>query len=128
MTIYLVSSHFVFVLETSESQTPSSNTSSSEVKHVQDHQEINGKVDVSLILKLQHKLAEVEREKARIQSRLDEIDLSPKSEKVKYEAESAFRISELEMSNSGLKSQLFELQSSINEGNRYFQCKVLYEY
>lgn len=86
------------------------------MKHDQDTQDINGKVDVALILKLQHKLAEVEREKARIQSRLDEIDSSPRSEKAKFEAEATFRISELEMSNSELKSQLFELQNSINEG------------
>lgn len=71
---------------------------------------------MALILKLQHKLAEVEREKTRIQKRLDEIDLSPRAEKAKNEAESIFRISELEMSNSELKSQLYELQSSINEG------------
>lgn len=110
-----------FFLGTSESHTPSSNTSGSDVKHDQDNQEINGKVDVALILKLQHKLAEVEREKARIQSRLDEIDSSPRSEKAKFEAESTFRISELEMSNSELKSQLFELQNSINEGKRIAQ-------
>lgn len=104
-------------LGTSDSQTPSSNTSSSEVvKHEPENQEINGKIDVSLILKLQHKLAEVEREKARIQKRLDEIDLSPRAEKVKNEVEASFRISELEMSNSELKSKLFELQNSINEG------------
>lgn len=86
------------------------------MKHDTETQEINGKVDVALILKLQHKLAEVEREKARIQSRLDEIDLSPKAEKAKFEEESTFRISELEMSNSELKSQLYELQNSIKEG------------
>ncbi|KAJ8966303.1 hypothetical protein NQ314_003568 [Rhamnusium bicolor] len=97
---------------TSDSQTPSTNSSSeANTKH-----ETENKVDVGLVLKLQHKLAEVEREKMRMQKRLDEIDMSPRTEKAKNEAENAVKISELELCNSQLKSQLFELQNSINEG------------
>lgn len=114
-----------FFVGTSESQTPSSNTSSSEVKQEPENQAINGKIDVSLVLKLQHKLAEVEREKSRLQKRLDEFDLSPRAEKAKSEAESTLRISELEMSNSQLKCQLYELQSSIKEGRFfYLTCSI----
>lgn len=68
------------------------------------------------MLKLQHKLAEVERERERMQKRLDEIDMSPKMERVKSEAELTIKISELEMCNSQLKTQLYELQESIKDG------------
>lgn len=52
----------------------------------------------------------------RMQKRLDDIDMSPRTEKAKTDAENAVRISELELGNSQLKAQLFELQNSINEG------------
>nr|CAI5827729.1 unnamed protein product [Callosobruchus analis] len=68
--------------------------------------------DVGLVLKLQHRLAEVERERERMQRRLDELDSSPRAD----EAEAAARISELELVNAQLRSQLIELQNSINEG------------
>ncbi|XP_018563166.1 unconventional myosin-Va isoform X1 [Anoplophora glabripennis] len=97
---------------TNDSQTPSTNSSSeANAKH-----DTETKIDVGLVLKLQHKLAEVEREKMRMQKRLDEIDMSPRTEKAKNDADNAVRISELELCNSQLKAQLFELQNSINEG------------
>ncbi|CAG9820455.1 unnamed protein product [Phaedon cochleariae] len=74
------------------------------------------KMDVSLVLKLQHRLSGVEREKTRMQKRLDEIDLSPKSDTQRSDVENAARLSEMELCNSQLKTQLFELQNSINEG------------
>jgi hypothetical protein len=93
-----------------ESQTPS--TSSSDTKHESE----NNKVDVGLVLKLQHKLAEVEREKVRMQKRLDELDMSPRTEKAENAARDSIRISELELVNSNLKAQVMELQNSILEG------------
>lgn len=95
---------------TSESQTTST-TSNGDSKHDADN-----KLDVGLVLKLQHKLSEVEREKERLQKRLDDFDLSPRTEKAKNAAEDAVRISELELANSSLKSQLFELRNGIEEG------------
>lgn len=94
---------------TSESLTPST-TSNGDSKHDTD------KVDVGLVLKLQHKLSEVEREKQRLQKRLDDFDLSPRTEKAENAAKDAIRISELELANSSLKSQLFELRNGIEEG------------
>ncbi|EFA06975.2 unconventional myosin-Va [Tribolium castaneum] len=93
-----------------DSQTPS--TSSSDTKHESE----NNKVDVGLVLKLQHKLAEVEREKLRMQKRLDELDMSPRTEKAENAARDSIKISELELVNSNLKAQLMELQNSIIEG------------
>lgn len=97
-------------VEGSDSQTPST-TSSNGTKHESDN-----KLDVGLVLKLQTKLAEVEREKMRMQKRLDELDMSPRTERAENAARDAIKISELELSNSNLKSQLLELQSSITEG------------
>ncbi|XP_066263095.1 unconventional myosin-Va [Euwallacea similis] len=91
------------------SQTPSS--SSDNVKS-----ELENNVDIGLVLKLQTKLADVEREKDRIQKRLDELDMSPRIERAENAAKDAIKISELELCNSNLKSQLLELQNSINEG------------
>ncbi|KAL1513922.1 hypothetical protein ABEB36_003260 [Hypothenemus hampei] len=92
-----------------DSQTPSSTSDSNNVKS----EEV---ADIGLVLKLQNKLAEVEREKARVQKRLDELDMSPRIERAENAARDAIRISELELCNSNLKSQLLELQNSINEG------------
>ncbi|CAG9853568.1 unnamed protein product [Phyllotreta striolata] len=92
----------------SESHTPS--TGESNAQHNENA------ADVGLVLKLQHKLAEVERQKERMQKRLDELNTSPKAEKAKTEAENSIRISELEIHNSQLKTQLYELQNSIKEG------------
>ncbi|XP_072396790.1 unconventional myosin-Va isoform X1 [Diabrotica undecimpunctata] len=104
---------------TSENHTPT-NTSTSDTNTNQEVETteppVEQNVDVGLVLQLQHKLAATEREKLRMQKRLDEMDLSPKVEKAKTEAEYAIRISELELGNSQLKNQLFELQNSINEG------------
>lgn len=106
---YLIS-HYLYSLGNVESQTPS--TSSSDTKHDSE----NNKVDVGLVLKLQHKLAEVEREKLRMQKRLDELDMSPRTEKAENAARDSIKISELELVNSNLKAQLMELQNSIVEG------------
>ncbi|XP_049824224.1 unconventional myosin-Va isoform X2 [Aethina tumida] len=95
---------------TSESQTPST-TSSNDTK-----QDPDSKVDVGLVLKLQHKLSAMEREKMRMQKRLDELDMSPRVERAENAANDAVRISELELTNSNLKSQLMELRSSISDG------------
>lgn len=73
-------------------------------------------VDLGLVLKLQHKLSEVEREKDRLQKRLDDLDMSPRVEKAQNAAYDAMRISELELANSSLRTQLFELRSAIEEG------------
>lgn len=78
--------------------------------------EIQNKVDVGLVLKLQHKLSEVEREKDRLQKRLDDLDMSPRIEKAQDAARDAIKISELELANSSLRTQLFELRSAIEEG------------
>lgn len=73
-------------------------------------------MDVGLVLKLQHKLSAMEREKMRMQKRLDELDMSPRVERAENAANDAVRISELELTNSNLKSQLMELRSSISDG------------
>lgn len=57
-------------------ESPSS-TSDSNVKSEID----NNNIDIGLVIKLQNKLAEVEREKMRIQKRLDELDMSPRTER-----------------------------------------------
>ncbi|XP_017772501.1 PREDICTED: unconventional myosin-Va [Nicrophorus vespilloides] len=74
------------------------------------------KTDVALVLKLQHKLAEVEREKSRLQKRLDDIETSPRAEQAENNARDSIKINELELSNSNLKSQLMELRGSIEDG------------
>lgn len=71
-------------------------------------------VDVALILKLQHKLVEVERERNRLRQRLDEIESSPNSEQMDNHAQDTYRISELEVANSSLKKQLKEIRDSIS--------------
>ncbi|XP_025829097.1 unconventional myosin-Va [Agrilus planipennis] len=76
----------------------------------------DGKVDVNLVLKLQHKLVEIERERDRMQKRLDDIDMSPRTEKERNAAHDAIKISELEVANCNLKTQLFELRRSIDDG------------
>lgn len=92
--------------------------SASESNNTNTKSSINGqKVDVGLVLQLQHKLADTEREKVRLQKRLDEIELSPKSEKAENAAHDAIRIAQLELANSKLKTQLFELTDSIEDGN-----------
>ncbi|CAH1990989.1 unnamed protein product [Acanthoscelides obtectus] len=90
---------------------PSASLTASDVETVAPSESIPP-ADVGLVLKLQHRLAEVERERERMQRRLDELDSSPRVE----EAEAAARISELELVNAQLRSQLIELQNSINEG------------
>lgn len=90
-----------------DSQTPST-TSTSDNKP--------DSVDVGLVLKLQHKLSEVEREKGRLQKRLDEIDMSPRAEKAENAIRDAIRISELELANSSLRTQLMELRNGIQDG------------
>lgn len=102
---------------TSENQTPT-NTSTSD-SNTNQEVENESNIDIGLVLKLQHKLAEVERNKDRMQKRLDELSTSPKIEKARTDAEVAARISELELCNSQLKTQLFELQNSINEGKLF---------
>lgn len=74
-------------------------------------------IDVGLVLKLQQKLSDVEKEKERLQKRIDEFETSPKSEKAENAAHDAMRISELEVSNCTLKTQLFELTGSIEDGS-----------
>lgn len=114
---------------TSENHTPttlsiSETTTNQEVEPSTEQQNINVEpttdspnTDVSLVIRLQHKLSTSERERLRIQKRLDELDLSPKVEKAKTEAEYFARISEMELINSQLNEQLMELQNSIKEGN-----------
>ncbi|XP_050306397.1 unconventional myosin-Va [Anthonomus grandis grandis] len=93
-----------------DSQSPSSTSDSNQKS------EIESNVDIKLVIKLQNKLSDVEREKMRIQKRLDELDMSPRIERAENAAKDAIRISELELCNSNLKAQLLELQNSINEG------------
>ncbi|CAH1128149.1 unnamed protein product [Ceutorhynchus assimilis] len=95
---------------TNESQTPSSTTDSNAKS------ELENNVDIGLVLKLQNKLGDVERERARLQKRIDELDMSPRVERAENAAKDAIRVSEMELCNSNLKSQLLELQNSINEG------------
>lgn len=73
-------------------------------------------MDVGLVLKLQHKLAEVERERNRLRQRLDEIDSSPSSESAETRVHDTYRISELEVENASLKKQLRDLRKSIGDG------------
>lgn len=68
------------------------------------------------MLRLQHKLAETERDKIRTEQRLEELDNSPKVADALNAVRDSLRISELEIQNSTLKTQLLELQNSINEG------------
>lgn len=82
----------------------------------EESKEETQKVDVGLVLKLQHKLSEVEREKDRLQKRLDDLDMSPRIEKAQEAARDAIKISELELANSSLRTQLFELRSAVEEG------------
>ncbi|KAL3288840.1 hypothetical protein HHI36_003287 [Cryptolaemus montrouzieri] len=86
-----------------------------------DDSKINSEeiVDIGILLKLQHKLAEVEKEKNRIQKRLDELESSPRVEEAEKAARDSFKLSEYEMQNSTLKAQLIELQNSINENEAY---------
>lgn len=73
--------------------------------------------DTALILKLQHKLSNLEREKSRLQKRLDDFDTSPRTEKSENAIRDSIMISELEVTNSLLKTQLCELQASIKQGD-----------
>lgn len=82
----------------------------------ENKQESENKVDVGLLLKLQHKLSEVEREKDRLQKQLDDLDMSPRVEKAQNAARDAIKISELELANSSLRTQLYEVRSAIEEG------------
>ncbi|KRT84142.1 Myosin head, partial [Oryctes borbonicus] len=89
------------------------------------------KLDVGLLLKLQHKLSEVEREKDRLQKRLDDLDTSPRTERVDNAVKDSQRISELELYISTLKSHLYELQDGIEENSGIEKLKeqnrTLYE-
>ncbi|CAH0551807.1 unnamed protein product [Brassicogethes aeneus] len=100
---------------TSESQTPSSTSDTKQ--ETSEPQDPDTKVDLGLVLKLQHKLSAMEREKLRMQKRLDELDMSPRVERAETAANDAVRISELELCNSNLKAQLMELRSSISDGS-----------
>lgn len=79
---------------------------------------------MGLVLQLQHKLADAERDKNLLQKRLDELESSPKTEKAQNAAEDAIRISQLEVSNSKLKAQLLELTTSIEDGQGLDQLKI----
>ncbi|XP_045467550.1 unconventional myosin-Va isoform X2 [Harmonia axyridis] len=92
-----------------ESRTPSSNESDTRIDSDQ-------KIDLGLVLRLQRKLASVERDKMHVERRLEELDNTPKVTDAMNAARDSLRISELEMQNSTLKTQLLELQNSINEG------------
>lgn len=100
-------------LETIDWRAGESSSNDSQVSSAQTA-EVN--VDVGLVLKLQHKLAEVERERNRLRQRLDEIDTSPTNEQTENRAQDTYRISELEVENSSLKTQLKELRKSIGDG------------
>lgn len=91
---------------------PSTTHSSSSSK-----QDTEPKERVGLVLQLQHKLSEIDRERERLQKRVDEIDLSPKMETITNAARDAIKISELELLNSNLKSAIVELELAITEGN-----------
>ncbi|KAF2880492.1 hypothetical protein ILUMI_25679 [Ignelater luminosus] len=78
------------------------------------------KVDVGLILQLQSKLADTKMVKVRLQKRLDEIESSPKSEKAENAAKDAIQIAQLELANSKLKTKLFKLTDSIEDGIKLF--------
>ena len=78
-------------------------------------------LDTALILKLQHKLSNLEREKSRLQKRLDDLDTSPRVEKSENAIRDSIMITELEVSNSLLKTQLCELQASVKQGNGHYK-------
>ncbi|GJQ75233.1 Myo5, partial [Trypoxylus dichotomus] len=85
----------------------------SEINHEKKEEEL----DIGLLLKLQHKLSEVEREKNRLQKRLDDLDTSPRTERADNAIKDSQRISELELYISTLKAHLYELQDGIEEGS-----------
>lgn len=58
----------------------------------------------------------MEREKDRLQKRLDDLDMSPRVEKAQDAARDAIKISELELANSSLRTQLLELRTAVEEG------------
>lgn len=87
-------------------------------------------LDIGLVLKLQHKLSEVEREKSKLVKRLDELESSPKAEKADNSIRDSLKISELELANSNLKNQLYEMTTSIKDGSSnkvQEQLKMLHE-
>lgn len=106
---YIFSSHHFLSTASPESRTPSSNESDTRIDSDQ-------KIDLGLVLRLQRKLASVERDKMHVERRLEELDNTPKVTDAMNAARDSLRISELEMQNSTLKTQLLELQNSINEG------------
>lgn len=59
----------------------------------------------------------MERENSRLQKRLDELESSPRTEKAENAIRDSIKISELEVINSQLKSQIFELRNSIDDGS-----------
>ncbi|KAK4885795.1 hypothetical protein RN001_002066 [Aquatica leii] len=77
---------------------------------------INEKQEISLLLRLKQKLENSERVRDRLQKRLDDLELSPKSEKMFSAVEDANRITYLEVAYSKLKTQLFELSESVEDG------------
>lgn len=99
------------VNDTNDSLPPSTHSSSS------SKEEAKEKEKVGLVLQLQHKLSEVDRERERLQKRVDEIDLSPKMETVTNAVRDSIRIGELELLNSNLKTALVELEQAIKVGD-----------
>ncbi|KAF5304800.1 hypothetical protein FQR65_LT07817 [Abscondita terminalis] len=99
-------------LETIEWNGVSSNTESS----ITEKNSTEQKQDISLVLRLQQKLENVEKVRDRLQKQLDDLEMSPKSEKIFNAVEDSNRIAYLEVANSKLKTQLYELNESVEEG------------
>lgn len=118
-------------LDSIDWQNENNATDSLQINSVQNTITEEEKIDVGLLLKLQHKLSEVEREKDRLQKRLDDLDTSPRAERADNSIKDSQRISELELYISTLKTHLYELQDGIEEGGGrqklQEQNKMLYE-
>lgn len=106
-------------LDSIDWQNDSNHTESSHITVTSDtsKKEEEEKLDIGLVLKLQHKLSEIEREKERLQKRLDDLDTSPRTERADNAIKDSQRISELELYISTLKTHLYELQDGIEEGD-----------
>lgn len=76
--------------------------------------------DVSLVLKLQQKLKEVETEKSRLEKKIETLELqddeSPKDETKR--TQDLIRLQELEMENAKLKDNINKLRKSLSEHER----------
>ncbi|KAK5647331.1 hypothetical protein RI129_002223 [Pyrocoelia pectoralis] len=83
------------------------------------------KQEIGLILRLQHKLDETTKARNYLQKTLDELKMSPKTQKAFNAIEDANRIAQLEVTCSQQKTQLFELSESIEDGNGKSQLPVL---